>query len=203
MGQVPRAILVAARLETMEGKEKSRLRRQYRQRRGQSLPVAAASIAAAARREVPREVPPGRRVGLYWPLAQEPDLRILTELPSLRVALPAVRPEAGLVYLPWEPGQPLAKDSCGVPAPLASEPLAPEALGLLLVPALAVSPDGLRLGSGGGWYDRLRADPHWRAIPALVVLPSACVAPALPREPWDVPFCGWLDENGIHWIQTD
>lgn len=186
----------------MEETEKVKLRRHYRQRRRQSLPAAAASIAATARRQIPDQVPPGRRIGLYWPLAQEPDLRILTQLPPLRVALPAVRPEAGLVYLAWEPGQPLEKDCCGVPAPVASEPLVPEALALLLAPALAISPEGVRLGSGGGWYDRLRADPRWRAIPALAVLPAECVAPTLPRDPWDVPFSGWLDEEGIHWIAS-
>jgi 5-formyltetrahydrofolate cyclo-ligase len=55
---------------------------------------------------------------------------------------------------------------------------------------------GIRLGSGGGWYDRLRADPAWRQVPALAVLPAACLAPSLPADPWDVPFNGWLDETG-------
>jgi len=67
---------------------------------------------------------------------------------------------------------------------------------MLLVPALAMDQRGIRLGSGGGWYDRLRADPAWRLLPALAVLPAACVAPSLPADPWDVPFTGWLDEIG-------
>jgi 5-formyltetrahydrofolate cyclo-ligase len=85
-----------------------------------------------------------------------------------------------------------------VPAP---EVLAPEALGLLLVPALAIDQAGIRLGSGGGWYDRLRADPAWRAVPALAVLPAACVCAQLPRDKWDVPFAGWLDERGVTWLE--
>ena len=186
----------------METIEKSLLRRQYRQRRRQSLADAAAGITAAAQRELPDHVGRSQRLGLYWPLAHEPDLRILAEAVQWRVALPAVRRDAGLVYLPWEQEQPLGPDSCGVPAPLEATPLTPEAMALLLVPALAVSPDGLRLGSGGGWYDRLRSDPRWRAVPALAVLPAACVAASLPRDPWDVPFSGWLDEAGIHWVQA-
>lgn len=186
----------------MKGVEKSHLRQQYRRLRRQSLPGAAAGMAAAARRELPDHVPPGQYLGLYWPLTHEPDLRILAERPPWPVALPAVRPDSGLIYLPWQPDQPLGPDACGVAAPLDGAPLEPETLALLLVPALAVSPAGLRLGSGGGWYDRLRADPRWRAVPALAVLPAACVAPALPRDPWDVPFSGWLDEHGLHWIQT-
>jgi len=125
-----------------------------------------------------------------------------------RLALPAVLPplpgaaHGRLIYLPWEPQAPLRPDACGIPAPLPAagmplEPLPAEALGLLLVPALAVDRRGLRLGSGGGWYDRLRADPAWRAVPALAVLPSVCVVDQLPCDPWDVPFSGWLDERGI------
>ena len=75
-----------------------------------------------------------------------------------------------------------------------------ENLALLLVPALAFDNDGIRLGYGGGWYDRLRADPAWRRVPALAVLPAACRMETLPRDPWDVPFDGWLDETGLHWI---
>jgi 5-formyltetrahydrofolate cyclo-ligase len=125
-----------------------------------------------------------------------------------RLALPAVLParpgeEHGrLVYLPWSPEIPLRPDACGIPAPLPADgreavPLSPEDLGLLLVPALAVDRSGLRLGSGGGWYDRLRADPAWRVMPALAVLPSVCVVDRLPGDPWDVPFSGWLDEHGV------
>jgi 5-formyltetrahydrofolate cyclo-ligase len=79
---------------------------------------------------------------------------------------------------------------------VAAAPLQAHQLALLLVPALAMDQRGIRLGSGGGWYDRLRADPAWRQVPALAVLPAACLAPSLPADPWDVPFNGWLDETG-------
>jgi 5-formyltetrahydrofolate cyclo-ligase len=75
-------------------------------------------------------------------------------------------------------------------------------LGLLLAPALAFDQRGFRLGYGGGWFDRLRSDPRWGAIPALAVLPAACLAATLPVDTWDVPFQGWLDEQGIHWLQA-
>ena len=75
-------------------------------------------------------------------------------------------------------------------------------MGLLLAPALAFDRHGIRLGYGGGWFDRLRADPSWRAVPALAVLPAACRCAALPSDPWDVPFDGWLDEHGLHWLRA-
>jgi hypothetical protein len=40
-------------------------------------------------------------------------------------------------------------------------------------------------------------------VPALVVLPAACVCERLPADPWDVLFDGWLDERGCHWIGAD
>ena len=160
-----------------------------------------------AARELPAWIAGGGRVGFYWPLPGEVDLRPLTGepwLPEDRAALPAVLPPGELLYLPWRPGQELRPDSCGIPAPLDGAlgtwpaPLDPGELAVLLVPALAITAAGLRLGSGGGWYDRLRSDPRWRAVPALAVLPAVCRVETLPRDPWDVPFDGWIDETGLH-----
>ncbi len=182
--------------------EKSRLRRQFRTLRLAALAEAEARILAVAQREIPALLPAGLRLGIYWPLAGEVDLRPLAAL-DLPLALPAVWGEAPaaarLIYRPWCPGDPLAADACAIQAPVTAE-LRPEAVGLLLVPALAIDRQGIRLGYGGGWYDRLRADPAWRAVPALAVLPATCVVEALPRDPWDVPLAGWLAETGLHRI---
>ncbi len=180
---------------------KPALRRHFRQRRRQALPAAADALVASAAAQLPSLMEPPLWLGLYWPVGHEPDLRPLADrLPPpwrARLALPAIRDDR-LLYLPWRPGDPLAPDQVGIPAPTAATPLEAAALGLLLVPALAVDQSGVRLGSGGGWYDRLRSDSLWRAVPALVVVPAACVVPSLPRDPWDVPFPGWLTEKGLH-----
>ena len=31
---------------------------------------------------------------------------------------------------------------------------------------------------------------------------QACLAEALPREPWDIPLQGWVSEKGITWLTT-
>jgi 5-formyltetrahydrofolate cyclo-ligase len=198
--------------------DKQALRRHFRSLRAAALAAAEPRILAAAGRDLPHLLPTGQHLGLYWPLPGEPDLRPLAPAHQ-HLALPAVDGEpARLLYRAWRPGAPLAPDRYGIPAPAAPLENAPEqqpeapppppvsgrefsphALGVLLVPALAFDPhSGIRLGYGGGWYDRLRADPAWRAVPALVVLPAACLCGNLPREPWDVPFQGWLDEHGVH-----
>jgi 5-formyltetrahydrofolate cyclo-ligase len=203
------------------GASKDSLRRHYRQLRRQSLPLAEAALlevlatalpqalaaadakaSAGANLQAKPQAAPSR-LGLYWPVGHEPDWRPLLERwPEAlrqRLALPVVRCEGGvgrLTYGAWHPADPLRADGCGIPAPVAAAPLEADALALLLVPALAIDQRGIRLGSGGGWYDRLRADPAWRQLPALAVLPAACLAPSLPADPWDVPFTGWLDESG-------
>ena len=183
----------------MAGSSKAELRCHYRQVRRGAMATAQAPMLQAAQASLPQMVDRGQRLGLYWPIGAEPDLRAVAD--GLSAALPVVEGER-LLYRPWQPGAPLAPDACGIPAPPAGAgaALEPEQLAALLVPALALDGQGIRLGSGGGWYDRLRADPAWRAVPALAVLPAACLTPELPRDPWDVPFDGWLDDHGLHWL---
>jgi 5-formyltetrahydrofolate cyclo-ligase len=195
------------------GASKDSLRRHYRQLRRQSLPLAEAALLEVLATTLPQALEAAdakakpqtgpSRLGLYWPVGHEPDWRPLLERwPEAlrqRLALPVVRCQGGigrLTYGAWHPADPLLADGCGIPAPVAAAPLQAHQLALLLVPALAMDQRGIRLGSGGGWYDRLRADPAWRQVPALAVLPAACLAPSLPADPWDVPFTGWLDESG-------
>ena len=167
---------------------KASLRRHFRPLRQSLLEAVEGAIVAQARRHIPALVPAGRALGLYWPLPGEVDLRELETLLPGRLALPAIT--AGL--------EPVG---CRIPAPLAGAgDLPAEALGLLLVPALACDASGIRLGYGGGWYDRLRADPAWAQVPAVAVLPRGCRVERLPRDPWDVPLQGWLDEDGLAWL---
>ncbi|WP_455502478.1 5-formyltetrahydrofolate cyclo-ligase [Gemmiger sp.] len=66
-----------------------------------------------------------------------------------------------------------AADPAGYAAPLA------------LVPCLAASRDGVRLGRGGGYYDRFLA--HYKGE-RLLLCPEAAVADTLPCDAWDARF---------------
>lgn len=185
---------------------KAALRQHWRSRRLALVREAQEALLSVALAMIPPLVGPGQHLGLYWPLAGEPDLRPLADRLSGQLALPAVVAQDSaakrrLIYRAWEPGTPLPADACRVPAPARGKALEPEELALLLVPALAFDRNGLRLGSGGGWYDRLRQAPRWRRRPALIVAPADCRLSQLPADPWDVPFDGWLDETGLHWLQ--
>jgi 5,10-methenyltetrahydrofolate synthetase len=63
-----------------------------------------------------------------------------------------------------------------------------------LVPALSCDPEGVRLGYGAGYFDRLLAGAGTRTF-RLVALPEALVGKRLPREPHDVPVDALLTEK--------
>lgn len=76
------------------------------------------------------------------------------------------------------------------PDPRASFPVEPEVVDVVIVPGLAFTRSGRRLGQGGGWYDRFLAGVR----PDCVTI-GACfdeqVVDDLPVEPHDVGV-GWL-----------
>ena len=108
-------------------------------------------------------------VGVYWPLAGEPDLRAAYgELAKagVQLALPVVMERAApLTFVAWTPGEPMIPDEIGVQVPADLRFLArPPAL---LVPCLGFNEDNYRLGYGGGYYDRTLAPtprPHTLGI---------------------------------------
>ena len=173
--------------------DKQELRLMFRQRRRDAQDVAPA-IQEAVLALIENCSP--SQVGLYSPLPGEVDLFSLRQRIAAPVALPRADGEGRLEYLSCSDTR-LEPDGCRIPAPSSGTPLMPQQLSMLLVPALAVDACGIRLGYGGGYYDRLRADPNWAKIPAWAVLPSICLSSApLPRDPWDVPFHGWITELG-------
>ena len=64
-----------------------------------------------------------------------------------------------------------------------------DSIDVVLVPALAIDPDGYRLGQGGGYYDR--ALPALRAWRHGVVYSFEKMEHDLPRDPWDLPVNSW------------
>lgn len=64
-----------------------------------------------------------------------------------------------------------------------------DAIEVVIVPALAIDPDGYRLGQGGGYYDR--ALPQLRAWRHGLVYNYEKMEHDLPRDPWDLPVDSW------------
>ena len=174
--------------------QKAKLRAIYRKRRREHI-AQNSVIREAVKVHLLKSSPTNGYLGLYWPLTNEVDLRPLRLVIEQPVALPAADGKGAVSYRAWNDG-PLSADGCGIPAPVGDD-LNPERMSLLIVPALAVDLHGIRLGYGGGYYDRLRANARWRKVPAVVVLPQACLhSNPLPCDPWDIPFDGWITELG-------
>jgi 5-formyltetrahydrofolate cyclo-ligase len=85
----------------------------------------------------------------------------------------------------------------GIPEPPASAMIiTPEDLerALIVVPGLAFDAQGFRLGYGGGYYDRLLAGPHGKAVGLCFQMQ---LVDEVPREPWDRAVDALATEGGL------
>jgi 5,10-methenyltetrahydrofolate synthetase len=147
---------------------------------------------------------PENGIGAYWPIKGEFDA-----LPALyrwseggrdgaprRIGLPVVdRGTRRLRFHVWYPGCPMEPDAYDIPKPKGTDPFEPR---LLLVSCVGFGPEGLRLGYGGGFFERTLAALHPR--PALVGIGYAHgFLPLLEAGPQDVPLDAMLTEEGVVW----
>ena len=131
---------------------------------------------------------------LFVPTPLEPDMSLTLGLFE-RALLPVLLDEAGApLGAPrwglWEAGQALV--TLGrPPAQPVGEARGAESLkeaDLIVIPALAASADGTRLGQGGGWYDRalMHRSPTTPVV-AVIFDDEVVEAGLIPAEPHDVP----------------
>jgi 5-formyltetrahydrofolate cyclo-ligase len=132
-------------------------------------------------------------VAAYWPLGTEPDTRaVIAALleRDVRVLLPVLLGDRDLDWARYD-GDPdlLADGGAGTSRPPGST-LGVDAVlraQVMIVPALAVTPSGVRLGRGGGSYDR--------------VLARIAAARAEGRDtPWT---CAFVYENELGTLEQD
>ena len=134
-------------------------------------------------------------IGIYWPLKNEVDIRSLKD--KFPVALPRCEKNKKLSFFSWD-DKPLTKDFEGILAPKNSNPLTYKEISMIFLPCLSVDQKLVRLGYGGGYFDKLREDENWRNIPCIGLLTSNCVSiKSLTRADWDIPLSGFITENEI------
>ncbi len=134
---------------------------------------------------------------VYHSHRQEPSLNKLLTQPDKQWGLPRTVGNE-LVWHRWQPSEPLVigKYNIQEPDPAASL-LTPDLVDLILVPAVAIDRCGYRLGYGGGYYDRLRADPLWRKIPTIGIVFDFAYVDELPIESWDLSIDAVCTELGV------
>ena len=153
-----------------------------------------AELAAAGRsiRDAVLELPETQMAGTvaaYWSIGTEPDTHGLLFGLWKRgsyVLLPVLLPDGDLDWASYEGPDSLRPGARGLVEP--TEPVRGVAAvcsaDLVLVPALAVDHSGLRLGRGGGSYDRALARVGAQ-VPTVALLYDAELVPAVPAGPHD------------------
>jgi 5-formyltetrahydrofolate cyclo-ligase len=168
---------------------KSELRRELLAARAALSPEDRAERAAraATRLLAFRPLLHARTVGVYVALGAEVDPSAAADAlraRGARLVYPRARPgDRRLAFAEAAPGA-LVKGPLGAlePPPGAPE-VDPDAIDALLLPGVAFSLDGLRLGRGGGYYDAtLAAQPRALRVGLAFDLQ---ILPALPEEPHD------------------
>lgn len=140
-------------------------------------------------------------VACYASAPPEPDTHALIAAladAGVRVLLPVLRSATAPAWAWFTGPDALRPGWRGIPQPtgpaLGAEALA-EA-GFVWVSALAVTPHGDRLGTGGGWYDRALTHAGPRARFGTLV-GDAEVVDAVPIDPWDIPVDLIVTPSGV------
>ena len=151
---------------------------------------------------------PELSIGAYWPIKGEFD-----PLPALyrwsegapegvirRIGLPvADRHSGSLRFHIWYPGCPMELDAYNISKPKGTEEFAPE---MLLVPCLGYGPGGLRLGYGGGFFERTLLSISPRPVTVGVSYTQGFL-PLLRAGDKDVELDAMLTEDGVMWQRPE
>lgn len=140
------------------------------------------------------------RIGAFWPLGAELDLRpAVTAHPDWLWFFPKVA-STQPPRLVWGT-EPLEPGPWGLLEPTLAQHFLPP-VQLLLVPALAFDDDGHRLGYGRGFYDALLAKLPGEVLSVGVGFEAQMHLP-VPVEPHDWPVMGLLSERGFRELRTE
>ena len=140
-------------------------------------------------------------VGAYWPIKGEfdalPALYRWAEADEERcIGLPVIdKATKRLSFHMWFPGCEMEEDAYGIPKPKDTPAFHPT---LLLVPCVGYGPKGVRLGYGGGFYDRTLATLSPRPTTVGLAYSHGHV-PWLTPEAHDVPLDAMLTDEGLVW----
>ena len=101
-----------------------------------------------------------------------------------RVAVPKVMGDT-MVFIYMDNLTRVEKSSYGIPEPIDDGPVADDEEALVLMPGLAFTQKGDRMGYGGGFYDKfLAAEPNH---PTLALCYDFQMVEKLPTEEYDIP----------------
>ena len=101
-----------------------------------------------------------------------------------RVAVPKIYGDT-MKFLYLDDLSRVEKNDMGIPEPIADTPVADDKTALVLMPGLAFTKRGDRMGYGGGFYDRFLAEEPDH--PTLALCYDFQMVDSLPTEEFDIP----------------
>jgi 5-formyltetrahydrofolate cyclo-ligase len=150
-------------------------------------PTAAAAASESIRTSIPTlpRWQETRTIAAFSALPNEPDLQPFDWLPTRQLLLPCIDGDHLVFHLVTAPDQ-LIPGPFGVrePDPQKCPAADPATADLIFIPGLAFTKDGLRLGRGRGYYDRLLAILPGTAL-RIGVCFSCQLLDNIPSEPHD------------------
>jgi 5-formyltetrahydrofolate cyclo-ligase len=136
------------------------------------------------------------KVACYLPFGDEPDVELFLDWAldnDLEVLLPVANADQTLTWVVFDGTTQVG--ILGFNEPAGSE-VDPKDVGLVIVPAMAVSTSGIRLGKGKGFYDR--ALPAFTPIPPIAAVTfDDEILEHIPHEPHDHPIDAVVTPAGI------
>ncbi|NUQ99654.1 MAG: 5-formyltetrahydrofolate cyclo-ligase [Streptomyces sp.] len=187
--------------------QKAELRAQLLQAR-RGLTAGEREAAAAALGKSVRDLPElarGRTVAAYISVGTEPGTHEIVDAmrnAGTRVLLPVLLPDNDLDWAEYRGRAALERTHRGLLEPTGRRLGTQAVTGVdtVLLPGLAVDTHGVRLGRGGGSYDRVlarlrAADAH---PPLMVLLYAHEVVESVPREPHDHLVDVAITPEGVH-----
>ncbi len=131
-----------------------------------------------------------KHIALYFPYRGEFNTQALIEAclsHGKNIYFPVILSPTEMGFYPWKKGEALKTLPSGILEPLPSgEPIARDALDIMIMPVVGFNEHYYRLGSGCGYFDRYLAG-HTSQKPVLLGVAFDCqFAPDFMPHEWDV-----------------
>lgn len=164
------------------------------------------ALSALGERTSEDSNPAPRKVAAYFSSPGEPDTSVLLRRlvrSGFEVYLPVCEPRFQLSWTRWEEDTQLARSAVAPITEPVGERHGPELFAdieLMFIPALAVDGAGMRLGQGGGYYDRFlpKLDGYGTRIAALVYDDEFVEAGSFEVDPHDRPVGAVITPSAVH-----
>lgn len=192
----------------MPNADKNAIRKQYRQKRQQLSQgeQARAADALCTRIAALTVYQDAQKIALYQAAHHEINLHplwLLAESAQKICYMPAINnTDNTLIFLPATPNTPQKYNQFQILEPDISPQKAinPDQIDLMIIPLVAFTPDGKRLGQGAGYYDKTLANTRPRCMIGAAY--DFQQHPSLPTDTWDILLDGIMTDKHTFWSNT-